>query len=423
MYISREKLINIVFSIINICLAFLFPNKYLLSFLILSLSALFFFRSRHNSYLLVLFGIILYVNISLVISEILEISTALTDSTLLWQYTVRNSTQWLMGAQSIVIMLSALNLFFDRRFYQYRMNEIEFKDNAIIFYCGYAVLWIIWLFFSYASNVQETYISNTNTFYEYCLCIVPVLWIYSGNKVNRKILLTLFAILYCAKSMLHGDRSSMIPMIILVYFIYADKIRINIKRIIICAIIVIVLSNIINIYRTIGISGISSLLDNYKNIYSSSLLTSDTVSQSYYTSVVVQLTHWEVSSPYQYFKDFLIGIFLGGKYGNADVNTIVSIYYTNKYGGFYYSWFYFWFGYLGVFCGSLVLGYIIRKTFNNDSPYTNTFKIVLVAFTIRWYVYTPFVLYRSVIFVFSSLYFLCYLFDSLYNKNNLVNMY
>lgn len=422
LYISKENLVTIMFSVVAIITSFLFPNKYILSFWILFLSVCMLLKAKDNSYLLILFGIIAYVNFSLVISEILGLATALTNDTLSWQNSIRFSEYWLTGAQSLVIMLSVINIFFDKKFVELTVNgfEFELKDNSIIFYVGYVAIILIWAFLGYASEAGTNYLSDTSALYEYCLVIVPILWLYSGNRMIRKVLLSIFIVLYCGKSMLHGDRSSMLPMLIFFYFMCFDRVKIDIKKIIILAIGGILISNIISVYRTLETQEISSISTNLIAKYGTSFFTSDTVSQSYYTSVVVQLTHDKVNNSFLMFFDFVIGVFLGGNYGNADISTIVSSYYINKYGGLYYSWFYFWFGYVGVFGGSLALGAIIRKIFMKNKAYFNVLKLIVIIFSLRWYVYTPFVFFRSVLFVFSSLYFVCWIFDSVCRRGAII---
>lgn len=421
--LKTENVTNIIITIVSISTTFLFANKYIISFWILILSLKMLIKARNNSYLIILFGIISYVNISVVVSEIIGLATALTINTLSWQNNIRSSDKWLLGAKSLIIMLSVLNNFFDTDFFTLTKKKefkIELKDNSIIFYTGYVIVLIIWLFFGYASSIGSNYSSDTSTLYEYCLIIVPILWLYSGDQIRKKVLIAIFILLYSGKSMLHGDRSSMLPMIIFSYFIFFTNVKLSIRSIIILAIFGIIISNIISVYRTLGTLEVSSITSNLITQYGPSFLTSDTVSQSYYTSVVVQLSYYQVENKIIYFIDFIIGIIFGGSYGKADVSKIVSTLYTNKYGGFYYSWFYFWFGNFGVFWGSIVLGYILRIIYIKNSSYLNILKVIVIIFSIRWYVYTPFVFFRSVLFVYSVLYFLCWVFN-LISKYSLKN--
>ena len=376
-------------------------------------------RVRKNSYLLILFGVITYINFSTIISEILAWTTSLGEETLGWQYDIRESSYWLCGAQSLIVMLATLNLFVDEKMVAIPVRDYSLKmeNNPALFYFGYVVLWVIMIFFGYSSGVGADYVSDTSSIYEYILVICPVVWLYSNNDPSKKKLLLLFCFSYCVKSMLHGDRSSMIPMCVFIYFLYFSKYKLKVKYVIIFAIVGVLVSNIINVYRIFNYISITDLSGEYFQKYGANMFTSDTVSQSYYTSVVTQLTRDKVANSFIYFFDFLLSIVFGGSYGNADVNKFVLRFYTEKFGGFYYSWPFFWFGTFGVFVASCILGKVLKVVFTKVSSYTNVLKMVIVIFCFRWYLYTCFDFFRGVLFVTSVFYFLFYYTNSRLSLN------
>jgi len=388
-------------------LDFFFPGKYVLAGIIIVLSAILIARVRKNSYLLILFGVIAYINFSTIISEVLAWTTSLGEETLGWQNDIRESSYWLCGAQSLIIVLATLNLFVDERMTSIPVNKYNLKieNNPILFYFGYCLLWIIMIFFGYSSAAGSEYVSDTSSIYEYTLVICPIVWLYSNNDPIKKKLLLAFCLSYCLKSMLHGDRSSMVPMGVFIYFLYFANYKLKIKYVVIFAIVGVLISNIISVYRIFSFISISDLSGEYIQKYGANMFTSDTVSQSYYTSVVTQLTHDKVENTLTYFFDFLLSIVFGGSYGDADVNKVVLKFYTEKFGGFYYSWPYFWFGSIGVFVASCILGKVLKTTFTRVSPYTNVLKMVIVIFSFRWYLYTCFDFFRGVLFVTSVFYF------------------
>lgn len=258
----------------------------------------------------------------------------------------------------------------------------------------------------------DTYHSNTRTIYEYSILIFLVVWFYSGKSNIRLLLLYFFAIMYILQALVRGDRSSAFPMILALVLI--NDFKINLRTLIILAISGILASNIVSAYR-IAFS-LSDLKDIFFDKYGMTAFLSDTVSQSYYTGITIVKSHYLVNSTESYFFDFLGGIFLGGGFRNADVGAVSFEYLLNKGGGFYFSWFYFWFGIVGVIVGAIVLGYIIRSLFSSQNNYIKLYRICLIVMTFRWYLYTPFVLYRSVIFILSVLLIISIIVDTLTTK-------
>lgn len=391
-------------------LDFYFPNKYILSGIIIFFSVTLIKRVRKNSYLLILFGIIAYINFSTIVSEVLAWTTSLGEETLGWQNDIRESPYWLCGVQSLIILLATLNLYVDEKMAAIPVKDYSLKieNNPILFYFGYLLLWIIMLFFGYSSAAGSEYVSDTSSLYEYSLVICPIVWLYSNNDPVKKKILLVYCLAYCIKSMLHGDRSSMVPMGVFIYFLYFANYKLRIKYVVIFAVVGVLISNIISVYRIFSFISISDLSGEYIQKYGANMFTSDTVSQSYYTSVVTQLTHDKVENTFIYFFDFLLSIVFGGSYGEADVNKVVLKFYTEKFGGFYYSWPYFWFGSIGVFLASCILGKVLRTAFTRVSSYTNVLKMIMVIFSFRWYLYTCFDFFRGVLFVTSVFYFTFY---------------
>lgn len=418
----KVRIFSVLLFSLAIVLVFAYSNKYVISALILLLTVSLLLKAKNNTYMLILFGIIGYVNFSLVFGDILAISTTLGYETFVWQNEVRNSTYWLIGAKSLVIMLSTINVFVDLIKPEHtHACSIPVKDNPIIFYGGYFLLWLIFLFFSYSSSAGTSYESNTNTLYEYCLVIAPIVWLYSNNSKKKKLLISVFIISYCFKSLLHGDRSSMIPMALFLFFIWFAKLKLKLWHILVLSIVGIFVSNLISVYRVNSALSFSGLIEAYKAKYFNTLFVSDTVSQSYYTSVVTQMTANDIGSGARYFGDFLLGLILGGSFGNANVYEIVLLHYTHRYGGFFYSWPYFWFGYIGVFIFSFILGFILLKVFNSKNSYGFILKMIIVIFAFRWYLYSCFDLFRGVIFVSSLFYFVTFVFDELLCKGTKIN--
>lgn len=359
-------------------------------------------KSRGDKCLLLLFSLYFYINSSFVLSDILQLKISLGDDSLIWQESIRHSGYSSSLVIYITLFTTSFNFLLTKSFFTKAelSSDIEIykKHNPIVFYSLYFVSLVFW-FFGYSSERGHTYDSVTFPFYEYCLVIFPVMWFYSGKGRLNNFLLWVFVVLYVAQSLLRGDRSSAFPMLILIFLL--SNININLLKVFVVLFLGLVLNSFVAIYR-IDFSS-QSLLEVLSILPSNINLTSDTVSQSYYTALSIFAAADKYDYTAHYFLNFLIGIVIGGGYQGADVINLSYEYYMNKAGGFYFSWFYFWFGFSGFIIASVILSLIFRFIFISPSPYAKLFKFTLIVFFIRWYVYTPFVLFRSVLFVLSVL--------------------
>ncbi|WP_026830238.1 hypothetical protein [Exiguobacterium antarcticum] len=368
------------------------------------------YKARKNSQLLIFFGLITYVNVSVAFGDLLQVKDTLGYETLFWQTSLRNSEFNVLAAKSLLLVISVINLFLNSKFIKKIEVErkIEKKDNKYIFFGGLIVLFTFW-FFGYGGSMGNTYESNTRTIYEYSILVFIVVWFYSGNSKVHQYLLYFFVALYVIQSLIRGDRSSAFPM--LIALILVNNYKINLKYLFLLAFSGITVSNIVSAYR------LSFSINDFFNVfmtkYGLSSLLSDTVSQSYYTGISIIFSGNLIENSSKYFPNFLAGIVFGGGFNNADVGAISYNYAINKGGGFFFSWFYFWFGILGVLVAAIFLGYLLRMFFVSNNNYLKLYTICLISMTLRWYLYTPFVLFRTVLFIFTLLLILCFVIEKL----------
>lgn len=412
---------DILLTVLLLCAIVFLDNSQeslkLLGALLILVSIYFIYKVRFNSDLLILFGLIAYVNISVSLGDLLQISQVLGEESLVWQKSIRDSHYNVIGAKSLLLIMSILNVIINKlnlsNISSKALAPLEKKNNKYIFIVGYCVLLIFWLF-GYSSSIGGTYHSNTRTIYEYSLLIFIVVWFYSGNSKIKKYLLYLFALLYILQSLYRGDRSSAFPMVVALVLIHNYKL--SVKSLVLLAFGGIFASNLVSAYR------IAFSFTELKNIffdkYGMTAFLSDTVSQSYYTGISIVNTHDLIPSTIFYFLNFLGGILFGGSFPNADVGAVSYNYLLNKGGGFYFSWFYFWFGFTGVILGGIFLGIVIKKFFWSDNNYMKLYKICLIVMTFRWYLYTPFVLFRSVLFIFSILLLITFIVEKVTTKKS-----
>lgn len=380
------------------------------------------YKSRKSSQLLIFFGLITYVNVSVAFGDLLQVKDTLEYESLVWQMSLRNSEFNVLAAKSLLLVMSVLNLFLNSKFIKkIEVNrKIERKDNKYIFFGGLIVLLIFW-FFGYGGSMGNTYESNTRTIYEYSILVFIAVWFYSGESKTRQYLLYLFVFLYVVQSLIRGDRSSAFPM--LIALILVKNYKINLKYLLLLAFSGITVSNIVSAYR-LSFS-INDFLNVFMTKYGLSSLLSDTVSQSYYTGISIMFSGDLITNSSKYFPNFLAGIVFGGGFENADVGAISYNYAINKGGGFFFSWFYFWFGMLGVLAGAIFLGYLLRLFFISNNNYLKLYTVCLISMTLRWYLYTPFVLFRTVLFIFTVLLLVCFMIEklTLRKKNKILSLH
>lgn len=415
-YRKLELVISSVLDVLLFILAivstfFLSVSSFFDALLIIVSSIHLCIKSREHRSLLLLFSLYAYMNISLSFSDILGIGMRLGDVTLAWQENIRSSSYKGGLVKYIVLFTTFLSLLLSRRFFinasAYSIVPLVRKDNALIFYGLYGISLLFWIF-GYSESRSGTYESVTRPIYEYCLAIFPLMWFYSGSNRMRQFLLIAFIIIYVAQSLMRGDRSSAFPMLILAFLI--SQWRLNLFRVAIVIVAGLLLSNLVGLYR-LDFTNEDVFELSYK-ILSEKSFTSDTVSQSFYTAITIFAAKDLYDETSSYFGNFLVGVVLGGWYPGADVINLAGDVYLNKAGGFYFSWFYFWFGMIGAFIAALVLAMIIRGMSLGTSYIGRLYQMVFVVFFIRWYVYTPFVLFRSVLFVFGVLLVIAFVVDS-----------
>ncbi|EHA1082877.1 hypothetical protein I8Y06_003771 [Photobacterium damselae] len=375
---------------------------YISSILMLSSCLLLVYKSRNNKCLLLFFVFFAYVNTSVIFSDILKVSVSLVENTLSWQSELRESIYNSILIDGFVVFITFLNFLLPTVFFKkaelVSCIPIQKKNNILIFSTLYLMCVIFWLV-GYQTGRGDTYESVTSPLYEYILVIFPLLWYYAGTNKIKNYLLFVFVFLYVAKALSMGDRSSAIPMLILIFLIC--PIKLNLKRAVFSIFVGVLLINFIAIYRLdYNALNISEIITN--ELVKKSF-TSDTVSQSYYTAVSIFSARDHYDMPIRYFGNFILGVLFGGWVPGADVINLSFKIHFNRAGGFYFSWFYFWFGFLGIFISALILSLIIKTFSQSLNSMMRLYQILLVVFFIRWYVYTPFVLFRSVLFIFGLL--------------------
>lgn len=413
--------IDIFFIVLTMLVVFFTPDNIeslpLIGYFIIGLSIYLCYKVRKKEKLLFLFAIVGFINISIGVTDCINKGLYVAS----WQMPLRESEYNAFTAKSILLFLSVLNLFLSNSWIK---KVIEIKDksnsrmnNVLIGYLGAAAMYII-LLMGYSGDVTSTstYVSNSNPLIEYAVIIYAVVWLFAGKSKPLNFLLKMYTILYIFYSFYYGDRSAAFLMILLYYLLYiGSKVRLSSTKIIILAVFAITLSNFIAGYRSGMSLDLASIIENstQRGVYS------DTVSYSYYASITISAVH-HIDNTFIYFLEYLKTIILGGsssEFGNI-ANYVKENYLYNVGGGLYTSYFYFGFGFFGVIFGAAVLGITIRLVYSRMGSFAVIYQILIPVLSIRWYLYGPTTLYRSVFVISTVLLFVCIIFDKLVRKQN-----
>lgn len=414
MKIHLEDLINYLLLIVIIFFILLSPNNpsilQISGILCIIINLYLAFRCRNNRLLLLLFSLIAFTNLSLSYTDALNLGEGVS----VWQSNgLRKDVINNIVMKSILLNTTVLNTLFSRNLLNKMLKQtfLNRKKNSLISISGIIILYsiLIYGFVSIQSSIGN-YVSVDTPIYEYSLIIYCLVWFYSKDMKMMDYLIYLYSFLFFNYFLLIGDRSSviMLAIIFLILYLY-DYIRI--KFISLFVLIGIPIVNIFGVLRSSGLLSLSDIihLTIEKGFYV------DTISWAYYTSLALAKLHYRVEQPFVIAKGFFSGV-LGFKnefyYLGAYAKDNFSDLY-NAGGGIYPSYFFAMGGYIGVVLGAVLLFLIIKyiMSFNNTEflPY----KILLVTFAFRWYVYSPATLLRGLLILSSIAIIACYLFDNL----------
>ncbi|CAM3923663.1 O-antigen polysaccharide polymerase Wzy [Mesobacillus zeae] len=393
----------------------------IIGYLIIGISIYLCFKVRKNEKLLFLFAIVSFINISIGFTDCINKGLYVSP----WQIPLRESEYNSYTAKSILLFLCIINMFLSTKWLHskavnIRYTELIRRENLIIGYIGTILMFAILLMgYDTSVKVNNTYVSNSNPLIEYSVIIFAVVWLYIGKNKKLHFLLSLYAFLYILYSLSFGDRSAAFLMILLYYLLYVgNKIRLSLTRVFILAILAITLSNFIAEYRSGKSLEIMSMLQSaiQRGVYS------DTVSYSYYASITISAVK-HIDNSVVYFLQYLKTILLGGgssEFGNL-ANFVKENYLYNVGGGLYTSYFYFGLGYPGVIMASAILGFIIRGVYSKKGNFAVLYQILIPVLSIRWYLYGPTSLYRSVFIIATFVLLSCIIFDQLVSKKRQLN--
>lgn len=404
-------LINCFIAVINFSVILINQNtsnkQLIIPLLIIVTSTYLAIRVKESKTLFFLISVITYINISIAVLDGF-LGGELFSS---YQMQLRTSVYNLTYMKSILLNITIVSLALTPAMLKrsamatVSADDISRKSNIIIVIGG-IILITLFIVFGYERGEYETFRASARTIYEYAILLFVIVWYYSGRKKISNMILTGLAVYYIVQGLYYGDRSSALVMIVLLGMVLIKKIRI--KKMLLYGVVGILFANAIAVYRNLTNFDLVHILSESINKGILSLF-SDTASASYYTGVAIVATKdLVVNSKWDYVIKFLGSIFVGSSYPGlreANVTLVAFDYFHVGGGGLYSSYFYFWGGYFGVIIGAILLSFIIRKVFTSEKTMYVLLQYYMTVMAFRWYLYTPFTLFRTTILMFFLLYF------------------
>ncbi|MBM6949112.1 hypothetical protein [Mordavella massiliensis] len=344
-----------------------------------------------------------FINISLGYTDCIMLGRGVSE----WQSVgLRLNEINVVCAKSILLTIVIVNIMITKKVLLFKVENIQEcrRKNNIISLGGLILLYVI-LIYSFISQSYSfgKYESVTNPIFEYSLIILCFTWYYSKEMkwIDYGIWIYFFG--FSINFLRIGDRSSVYMLVVLMAICYFYKL-INVRTIGLVILVGIPITNFIAIFRDHLFSSFSDIIIQLvtRGLYV------DTVSWAYYGSLAISMLYERVGSH----LELIVG-FWGRVIGIESQYSSLAIYARTNYsdlynlgGGIYSSFFYAFGGYISVIIGAVILGIIIRKIMMSHRKYL-PFKVLLIVYVFRWYLYDMTTLYRGVLIFVSLVYLVC----------------
>jgi hypothetical protein len=316
------------------------------------------------------------------------------SSAVIGEYLIDEQSVLLMQAKFIYPELLRITLFFLATILLFIKGDIgptfrfNYKDNSIVFYFLVILVIAIGFFSINRFNVSSYYVAIT-PFYEYSVIIFGFLFLYSGNDLIKKIIITVIALLFIIQDFYYGGRITSVQIIVTLYLFYY-------KKVLSPALIYFVSFSLISVLLLVGFTRTNQLTIFDFNFLSLRYLISDTATHSYYASATHLAALQDISSSkvFDLFYKFFLSLF---GFDSYNLTTYINDnHYVNVGGGMFFSHAYFYLREIGIFIFSFFAVKLIN--FRNSSKiYNKLFGYFSIIFFPRWFLYSPIVLFRGAI--------------------------
>lgn len=399
-FILSVDIFFLIAAIVLLCL----PNEieYLpyIGFLLIPLSFYMLYKCRNNRFLSYLLGIMFLINLSLSINDFILKGEHIIS----WQILLMRSSPYnVITAKSLLSFVAVFNLFLNGKILHPQTEWIDLynerKTNRVVSVGSLFILIGILIYgfvYELPSHV-DGYSSVSNPIYEYSIIIYALAWLNAKNAPILNKCLLCYAVVFMLFFFRIGDRSSA-SMYLIFLLITLYKRKINILVLCLGGILLLAGFNFVGIIRSSDDWTFSYLLPQLLV----NALYSDTASYAYYASITVVAAGLKYAHPLEMIIGFL-GSIIGIRSPYSDLASYAlsmdSYNWFNRGGGFFPTYFTAWFGNVGGIVAGIIFGLIVLKIFKKNKGIGLYYKLLFITFIIRWYIYTPYVLFRSVFFI------------------------
>ncbi len=289
-----------------------------------------------------------------------------------------------------------------------------FKNQPLVFYFLFSVLFFIFIFGRSGSTILESSgygsaDSNTSNLggtaiFEYFIVIYPIAYIFSGKNRFRISLLITIAILYSVKALLFGGRIEFLQILLLLFVLNFDNANTSIFKILSFLLIPVFFLFFFGFLRTAPSSSISDvftiIIDNIN--FAGYTFFGNQIDVFYSSTRLFGLVNLEII-PFQdrisiFFYNVIAVI---SPYSFLPVKANLALYlqdiYTAGGGGLLPIFFYVYLSYFGVLAIGVYMGLIFRKAIKfdcNGSQYLLVYILMIISTYPRWYAYSSNVIYK-----------------------------
>lgn len=366
----------------------------------LVLSAVWFFRCRRSTYLMIMSAFIAYANYSIVVGIYLDES--LRPKYLYPQITDVN----VYGIGISVLFLTMIALVGLTPSLKKRTESISNEfirhdnyDSALFFAC--AMAFIIIMMVGYTRGDGER--GASSPLYEYGSIFVILMFYFSGRKKEKVIICGCLCLAYSLISLKNGTRIEALVCIIIFALCYFNS---GIRPIYLFA------GMIAGIFAfsTVGVlrGNWDLLITNGVSIFGEIIhnkLVFDTCTHAYFPvlCMIEEFRSISIARAMHYFGAFVLSIFVGqSRVADGDLIKIVARKYYHNFGGVSPIFFYIWFSYMGPLIFAIVVRFyinVVTGAYQNSKKYIDIRYcaiLYVVASVPRWYLYGPWSLFRGV---------------------------
>jgi hypothetical protein len=310
------------------------------------------------------------------------------------------------GINILFIFLLSIIVFIPIRIKRYEFKKdsfvilLEQNSKLILTSLIIGLTYIFFFQFDLPKKIGDS--GQPHPLYEYAIQIFIIGFYFIGrNKYYTKILIAILLV-FALQNFLYGGRIIGLQLV-LVYFLFFWGYKAKINKIWPVMIIGFLLLSVIGMNRGNADFSMESIRQAIRYLSKNSM-SLDTAYSAYYTSLTFlkKLELISFGERIGLLFSFIKSIFFGGQVKNSVLPYVTGEIFINYGGGIFPIYFKFYLGWFGVFLSGLLVAAFVR-IINRIGENTNGFIICLALFFVttvfRWYLYTPLIVLRGVVFL------------------------